>query len=213
MRQTLVLWVALAGLPLSTDLLAQRTEQLDHPPHPATAPALVMGIVGAEPTRQDDPGYELYKQGYTLILQEDWNGAQVVLDELIVRHPRSEYVDDAYYWSAYALKHTNRETAAKLYREFTRKYRESSYYDDAVADLKELESVVIIKPPKGHPVPIPREVIESHAFVVAPSVKKLEREVRRATRAYRRIGIRAGPEGMPTVVRIASSPSRSIVFE
>ncbi|MGB5875562.1 MAG: HEAT repeat domain-containing protein [Bacteroidota bacterium] len=214
MRQTFVVWAALVGTLLSTELFAQRAESSGNSALSAIASGPVPALAGAEPMNQDDPGYELYKEGYNLILTEDWEHAQLVLDELIIRHPRSDYVDDAYYWSAYALKYINRETAAELYREFIRQYRESSYYDDAVADLNELESVVIVRPPKGPAVSILREDIEGHTFIFAPSMKKLEREFRRATRAYRRVGITVGPgEGMPTVVRIDEDLDRETMLK
>jgi hypothetical protein len=187
---------------MSTNLIAQREESSHQSAFPAPASVLVKAFPGAEPMNQNDPGYELYREGYKLILSEHWDRAQLVLDELIVRYPRSDYVDDAYYWSAYALRHVNRETSAKLYREFILKHPESSYYDDAVADLNELESVVIVRSSKGPTLSILKEEIDSYTFVIAPSIKKLEREVRRADRAYRRVGVRVGPEGAWTVVRI-----------
>jgi tetratricopeptide (TPR) repeat protein len=202
MKQTLVVCGIIAWISLSTDLFAQSKGPTLQSGLSADAPGWVGPPHGADPMNQDDPGYELYKEGYALILREDWQRAQSVLDELIIRYPRSDYVDDAYYWSAYALKHVNRKTAAKLYREFILKHAESSYYDDAVADLNELESFVLVKPPKGPTVSIPIEDVESHTFVFAPSIKKLEREYRRASRAYRRVGISAGSEGTWTVITI-----------
>jgi len=202
MRQTVVLSAALTGIALSTNLFAQRAASPDGGALSVGTSGLVTTFRGAEPANRDDPGYELYREGYKLILTEDWEQAGRLFHELIARYPRSDYVDDAHYWSAYALKHINREKAAKSYREFVRTYRESSYFDDAVADLNELESIVVVSPPKGPAVSIPTKDIEAHAYIVAPSVKMLEREFRRATRAYRRVGIAVGRESMPAVVGI-----------
>ena len=199
MRQTLVVCATLLGLSLTTNLLAQQARSSARS---SGTSGMVTTFLGTEPMNQDDPGYELYKEGYNSILTEDWERAQVVLDELIVRYPKSDYVDDACYWSAYALRHVSREKAAKLYRRFIEEYRHSSYYDDAVADLTELESVVLVRTPEGPTISISKGDVKAHTYIVAPSIKKLEREFRHAARAYSRIGIRKGAHDIPAIVRI-----------
>jgi hypothetical protein len=80
----------------------------------------------------------LYREGYNSILKKKWDEARSVLADLVRRFPQSEYVDDAEYWSAYALSQTTPDLATKVYSEFLRKHPESSYADDVNADLLRL---------------------------------------------------------------------------
>lgn len=91
------------------------------------------------PGDQNDPGYKIYKAGYDLILGEKWKEARKKFAELITKYPKSEYVDDGEYWSAYALKHLDAKEAVKAYDKFISTYPNSQYYDDAVADLSQLK--------------------------------------------------------------------------
>lgn len=101
---------------------------------------LITSVVGSEfPDNQDDPAYNTYKEGYNLILDERWEEARKRFAQIISRYPKSSYLDDAYYWSAYGLKQTNRKKAIEAYNEFISNYSSSSYYDDALADLAELK--------------------------------------------------------------------------
>jgi tetratricopeptide (TPR) repeat protein len=94
---------------------------------------------GESPGDQNDPGYKTYKAGYDLILGEKWKEARKKFAELISKYPKSEYVDDAEYWSAYALKHLDEKKAVEAYDKFISTYPNSQYYDDAVADLSQLK--------------------------------------------------------------------------
>jgi hypothetical protein len=85
-----------------------------------------------------DPGYKLYKEGYKQILNGGWVLARNKFKEMLSQYPRSEYVDDAEYWSAYALKYIDTKKAIAAYKDFLAKYPKSTYYDDAVADLSQL---------------------------------------------------------------------------
>lgn len=95
---------------------------------------------------QNDPGFRLYREGYHFVLSEKWVDARKKFVEFIKKYPKSEYLDDAHYWSAYALKHIDRKKAVNDYISFITKFPNSRYYDDAVADLTEIS--------KGHPVTI-----------------------------------------------------------
>ncbi|MCI0706856.1 MAG: HEAT repeat domain-containing protein [Ignavibacteriae bacterium] len=88
---------------------------------------------------QQDPGYQTYKDGYNLVLQEKWVDARKKLAEVASKFPKSRYVDDAHYWIAYSWMSEQPKKAAQLYREFFKKYPNSNYFDDAVADLGRLE--------------------------------------------------------------------------
>jgi tetratricopeptide (TPR) repeat protein len=87
---------------------------------------------------KNDPGYSLYKEGYGLILDEEWETARKKFSELLSKYPKSEYAEDATYWSAYALKDIDKKKALKAYKEFIAKYPKSTYFDDAIADMADL---------------------------------------------------------------------------
>ena len=105
------------------------------------------------PPEPDDPAYELYRQGYSHALSEEWEKARKAFSELQQRYPGSAYADDAAYWTAVSWKRSDKEKAAKLYRALLRNYPRSPYIDDAVADLKilevEHELARIPRPPAG----------------------------------------------------------------
>ncbi|MEK9136038.1 MAG: outer membrane protein assembly factor BamD [Bacteroidota bacterium] len=91
-----------------------------------------------------DPAYKTYKEGYDAVLDERWDNAIKKFAEVASKYPKSEYLDDAEYWTAYALSHTNRKKAIAAYEEFIHKYPRSSYEDDDLADLGDLEQTVTI---------------------------------------------------------------------
>ncbi len=94
--------------------------------------------------KKKDPGYTIYKEAYNLILDEKWEGARKKFSEMVKQFPKSEYVDDAKYWSAFALKHYDRSRAIDAYKQFIREYPHSTYYDDAVADASDFDMQVLI---------------------------------------------------------------------
>jgi tetratricopeptide (TPR) repeat protein len=156
-------------------------------PSPPGDPHLLWARLAAhgEPANEDDPGYALYRDGYRLVLDERWEQALQKFEELQRRFPASSYRDDAAYWSAYSLKHVRPKDAREAYRSFIEHYRQSSYFDDAVADLQEVETS------SWHPAqPGTAKTAEGpEADVFAPGLQRLERELRRASRAYHRIGV------------------------
>lgn len=100
----------------------------------------IVGVTISEVSdNQDDPAYKIYKEGYSLILEEKWDEARKIFTQIKSNYPQSDYVDDAQYWSAYAAKHTNTKKAVDEYSKFIKNYPDSKYYDDAVADLAELK--------------------------------------------------------------------------
>jgi tetratricopeptide (TPR) repeat protein len=98
-----------------------------------------MELLGSS-DKKDDPGYKKYKEGYNLILDEQWEEARKKLGEMVKEFPKSEYVDDAEYWSAYALEHLEKDKnkAYKAFKGFILNYPNSNYYDDAVAEMFKL---------------------------------------------------------------------------
>ncbi len=89
---------------------------------------------------QNDPDYRDYQDAYRLILSEQWGEAQKKLDSFVKSHPKSKYIDDASYWSAFALMHIDRRKAGDAYAAFIARFPESPYFDDAVADLTDLHA-------------------------------------------------------------------------
>ena len=85
-----------------------------------------------------DPGYQSYREGYRLILEERWTEARKRLSEVLNKSPRSGYADDASFWIAYSWKYSDRAKAVAAYKKFMREYPESNYIDDAVAELERL---------------------------------------------------------------------------
>ena len=96
--------------------------------------------------KKDDPAYRLYKQGYDLILDERWEEAGKKLTEVTKQYPKSAYVDDAEYWSAYALMHVDKRKAVTAYAKFIDRRPSSKYYNDAIADLSDLTTTPVPAP-------------------------------------------------------------------
>jgi outer membrane protein assembly factor BamD (BamD/ComL family) len=107
------------------------------------ATRFTFAFVGAPRARADeapdDPGYAAYRDGYAKILNEEWESARRIFDEMRAKYPKSRYADDAQYWSAYALVHTDRSRAIDAYRAFIKQNPRSRYVDDAIVDLAELQ--------------------------------------------------------------------------
>jgi hypothetical protein len=138
------------------------------------------------PDDQDDPGYTAYKEGYRLILDEQWEAARKKLTEVLSRFKQSRYRDDAEYWSAYALKHLDRKKAIKAYEDFLRQHPRSRYLDDVVADLAELQarapmvagnpdSVIILE---GHEMPGIAQVMGMDIRGLSLNIRRMERVMR-----------------------------------
>jgi HEAT repeat protein len=85
-----------------------------------------------------DPGYQSYREGYRLILEEQWAEARKKLSEVLQKTARSGYADDASFWIAYSWKYSDRAKAVAAYKKFMREYPESNYVDDALAELERL---------------------------------------------------------------------------
>jgi tetratricopeptide (TPR) repeat protein len=128
---------------------------------------------------QADPAFVTYKDGYSLILSEQWSEARAKFRDLLSRYPGSEYADDADYWSAYALMHTNSEKALAAYERFIEQYPHSNYYDDAVADLAQVQATT--PPPQA-----PAAGSIGYTFSGAPNARLIERELRHMSRNMRR---------------------------
>ncbi|MFN0158439.1 MAG: HEAT repeat domain-containing protein [Bacteroidota bacterium] len=189
MRQSLLFHSAFALLATATILHAQPSTPLPRAaaaPRPDRAPALSLGAL--QPEQSDDPAYSTYREGYTLILNERWDEARKKLADVIAKHPKSDYADDARYWTAYALRHQDHKKARAAYEAFVEAYPKSSYYDDAVADLAQLESdgVYVIAPGEGTPTAISITKSPGGGYSVAPHMRDVERQLRRQSRSMAR---------------------------
>jgi len=150
-------------------------------PLPDRAPA----IAG---DNQADPGYAMYKDGYALVLEEKWREARKKFAELTAQHPRSEYMDDAHYWSAYSLKHIDRKAALEAYEKFIEAYPKSSYCDDAMADLNDLRPQAYVRAPRGAGVAIAPVTPRPGHAPMAPSMRSMERAMKLELRQMSRAG-------------------------
>jgi len=148
---------------------------------------------------KNDAGYALYKEGYALVLEEKYAAARKKFEELLSKFPSSSYADDARYWTAYSLRSQDRSKAIEDYKRFIRDHPQSSYYDDAVADLNALQ--MDMAEPAVAPVPatmpVPPGMAPRHpaAFGVGPNTGIMLRQVQREAQHLARIGAfhAAGP--------------------
>ena len=148
---------------------------------------------------KNDAGYALYKEGYALVLEEKYAAARKKFEELLSKFPSSSYSDDARYWTAYSLRNSDREKAIEDYKQFIRGHPQSSYYDDAVADLNALQMDTPQPAPAAAPgqmiVMPPRAPRAPAAFGIGPSTGIMLRQMKREMQHLSRLGgIRAaGP--------------------
>ena len=121
-------------------------------PAPSHPPAMSAPGTG----EADDPAYALYRDGYHSILEEHWGEARKLFAELRHRFPGSRYRDDAEYWTAFSWKQEDPAKARDAYERFIRERSGSTYFGDAVADLRMLEIEAALAdapqpPPSGAP--------------------------------------------------------------
>ncbi|MBI4534776.1 MAG: tetratricopeptide repeat protein [Ignavibacteriae bacterium] len=172
-------------------VLIATAQPLTAPSVPGVAPRIAYSHTAPEPPvpaeNQDDPAYPLYREGYNLILEEQWDAARKQFSELLKKHQKSDYADDAMYWSAYALRHIDVKSAKDAYRKFIKDYPKSSYYDDAVADLSEVDAAVMVSAPPGAAVFIDkgREGGYSYSYSYGSNLRRVEREMKRLNRRLR----------------------------
>ena len=78
-----------------------------------------------------------YKQAYALVLEEKWAPAKTAMDDLIRQFPKSAWVDDARFWSCYAMEKTGQapETVFKCYQKFVGENPGSEWADDAKSNM------------------------------------------------------------------------------
>ncbi|HLF15615.1 MAG TPA: HEAT repeat domain-containing protein [Bacteroidota bacterium] len=109
-----------------------------HTPPPSVAAVPPRGTPSPVRGNPDDPAYAMYRKAYELVLGERWEEARKKFRELAKQHPDSEYRDDAEYWIAYSYRETDYDRAMRAYKSFLKNYKESPYFDDALADMDQL---------------------------------------------------------------------------
>ena len=135
-----------------------------------------------------DPGYKTYKEGYDAILDERWSDAIQKLSEVISRYVKSDYVDDAEYWKAYALSHIDKKKAVAAYEQFMEKHPKSRYIDDVVADLGNLNPMVMVIS-SGNDSGQVRVSSSPHgySYTVSPDGRTAEAEMRKSNAMMRKL--------------------------
>jgi tetratricopeptide (TPR) repeat protein len=150
---------------------------------PASAPAIARMETRGE---REGPDHDMYKKGYDMVLDEKWDAARKQFADLLAKYPKSTYAEDARYWSAYALMHTDLNKALMTYTEFVDKYPRSSYYDDAVADLQNIKVQIELARANGTLDSLQRNsriIVPSTGF--APKIYGVESRMRTLDRRMR----------------------------
>ncbi len=150
---------------------------------------------------EKDPGYKTYKDGYALVLADKWSEAMKKLAEVKNKFPKSSYVDDAAYWSAYAQKRLDRKKGAAAFELFLSEYPESSYTDDALAEATDSFSITVAGDADNLKVKrAPGAYAYSFGSTMRASEKAMrdsERAMREVERAMRRSGVRTPQPMVP----------------
>ncbi|MCK5077698.1 MAG: hypothetical protein KAR38_15050, partial [Calditrichia bacterium] len=81
-----------------------------------------------------------YQKAYNLVLDEKWNEAEKLLNEIIKEYPGSNYTDDAKFWKCYILEKRDNalEDCFKCYQSLIKKYPGSKWNDDAKSNMLRL---------------------------------------------------------------------------
>ena len=126
----------------------------------------------------DDPAYALYRDGYHSILEEHWGEARELFAELRRRFPDSRYRDDSEYWTAFSWKQEDPVQAREAYEKFIRARPGSTYFGDAIADLRMLEiEAALAEAPQPPPsvAPIGHEI----RIRLPEELRRIERDMER----------------------------------
>lgn len=156
---------------------------------------------------EKDAAYKIYKEGYSLILDEKWAEAMKKLAEVKTKNPKSDYLDDAAYWSAYAQKRLDKKKGIAAYELFIENFPESSYVDDAVSDMSDGDVTVVVSgDAKNVRVRTPRP--GSYSYSYGSTARASEQAMRDAERLMRQVEREMRHSG----VTIARAPMAVVGF-
>ena len=92
----------------------------------------VLSLASAQVIPQEDNA--AYREGYALILQEDWRAAQSYFSQFQLDWPDSPWLDDAAFWNCFAEENSSPLAIEQFqcYETFLQTYPQSSWASDAV---------------------------------------------------------------------------------
>ena len=123
---------------------------------------------------------------------------------------KSEYVGDAAYWKAYALSHIDRKKAIAAYEAFMEKYPKSRYIDDVVADLGNLDPMIVVASSGGDSAHVAvSSSPHGYAYSIGPDARIAEAQMRKSEAMMRKMNRQmtwsfALPHIPPAAVRLPS---------
>ena len=84
-----------------------------------------------------DEDAKVYKQAYSLVLEENWEEAHKALEKFIQEYSRSAWIDDARFWQCYAREKLDYalEDVYGCYDKFIKAYPKSKWVDDAKSNM------------------------------------------------------------------------------
>ncbi len=133
---------------------------------------------------EKDPGHKTYKEGYALVLADKWSEAMKKMAEVKSKFPKSGYIDDAAYWSAYAQKRLDPKKGTAAFELFLAEYPESSYADDALAESTDGFSVTVSGDADNLKV---RRAPGAYAYSYGSTMRSSEKAMRQSEQAMREV--------------------------
>lgn len=99
--------------------------------------AAVFGFSLAYGVSRQSEAAQLWKKGYDLVLERQFDDARAVFADLQARYSRSKYVDDSAFWLCKIVSESREgdEKSFACFKEFVGKYRRSKYVDDAKSEM------------------------------------------------------------------------------
>jgi HEAT repeat protein len=90
---------------------------------------------------QDQESIE-YREGYELVLEQNWTEAQEYFTEYQQRWPESTWADDAAFWNCYSMNQSGADVDPRMdcFEEFITAWPQSSWVTDASSELAKLGS-------------------------------------------------------------------------
>ena len=94
--------------------------------------------------KQDDPAFKTYYKAYEFVLNEEWKNAISQFEIVIKDYPKSDYLDESYFWIAYSTKEQGEhEQAINLYSDFIKNYQASNLVDQAISNRSAVARLLV----------------------------------------------------------------------